>query len=85
MFCVSYLWTHLGPAPPLPPALLPFDDVISGEHEVQDILDSYIGHSRLSSSPVLRGRGAGRDVIPFEAGLRMRFVPKQAVRRGPSM
>ena len=39
----------------------------------------------LSSSPVLRGRGAGRDVIPFEAGLRMRFVPKQAVRRGPSM
>ena len=39
----------------------------------------------LSSSPVLRGRGAGRDVIPFEAGLRMRFVPKQAVWRGPSM
>ena len=39
----------------------------------------------LSSSPVLRGRGTGRDVIPFEAGLRMRFVPKQAVRRGPSM
>ena len=39
----------------------------------------------LSFSPVLRGRGAGRDVIPFEAGLRMRFVPKQAVWRGPSM
>ena len=39
----------------------------------------------LSSSPVLHGRGAGRNVIPFEAGLRMRFVPKQVVQCRPSM
>ena len=39
----------------------------------------------LSSSPVLRGQGAGHDVIPFEAGLRTRFVPKQVVQRaGPA-
>ena len=39
----------------------------------------------LSSSPLLRRRGTGCDVILFEAGLQMRFVPKQAVWHGPSM
>ena len=46
MFHVSYLWPHLGPAPPLPPAPLPLDGVASGEHEVEDILDLHIGPSR---------------------------------------
>ena len=40
---------------------------------------------RLSSSPGLHGRGAGQDVISFEAWLRMRFMPKQVVRCEPSM
>ena len=39
----------------------------------------------LSSSPILHGQGAGHNVILFEAWLRMRFVPKQAVWREPSM
>ena len=39
----------------------------------------------LSSSPILRRQGAGHDVISFEAWLRMRFVPKQAVQHEPSM
>ena len=45
IFHVSYLWPHLGPTPPLPPAPLPCDDVAAGEYEVEDILDSCIGHS----------------------------------------
>ena len=45
VFHVSYLRPHLGPAPPLPPALLPLDDVATGEYEVEDILDSHLGHS----------------------------------------
>ena len=43
MFVISI--THVGPAPPLPPAPLPLDDVAAGEYEVEDILDSCIGHS----------------------------------------
>ena len=54
----------------------------TGQPRMEGLLQEGFG---LSSSPILRGRGAGRDVIPFEAGLRMRFVPKQAVRRRPSM
>ena len=45
VFHVSYLRPHLGPAPPLPPAPLPLDDVAAGEYEVEDILDSHLGHS----------------------------------------
>ena len=45
MFHVSYLWPHVGPAPPLPPAPLPLDDVAAGEYEFEDILESHIGHS----------------------------------------
>ena len=46
VFHVSYLWPHLGPTPPLPPAPLPLDDVAAREYEVEDILDSSLGHSR---------------------------------------
>ena len=45
VFHVSYLWPHLGPAPPLPTAPLPLDDAVAGEYEVEDILDSCMGHS----------------------------------------
>ena len=45
VFHVSYLRPHLGPALPLPPAPLPLDDVAAGECEVEDILDSLMGHS----------------------------------------
>ena len=45
MFCVGYLQPHQGPAPPLPPASLPLDDVTAGEYKVEDILESYIAHS----------------------------------------
>ena len=47
MFHVSYLRPHLGPAPPLPPAPVPLDDVAAGEYEVEDILDSHLGHFKL--------------------------------------
>ena len=45
MFYVSCLPPHVGPAPPLPPVQLPLNDVAAGEYEVEDILDSYLGHS----------------------------------------
>ena len=44
MFYISYLQTHLGPAPPLPTAPLLFDHTAAGEYELEDILDSCIGH-----------------------------------------
>ena len=44
MFHVSCLWPHLGPAPPLPPAPLPLNDVVAGEYKVENILDSCKGH-----------------------------------------
>ena len=46
IFSISYLWPYLGPAPPLPPAPLPLDDLAAGEYEIEDILDSEIGHYR---------------------------------------
>ena len=45
IFYVSYLQPHLGPAPPLPPAPLPLDDVAAGEYEVEGILNLCLGHS----------------------------------------
>ena len=42
---VGYLWPHQGPAPPLPPAPLPLDDVAAGEYKVEDILDFHLGLS----------------------------------------
>ena len=45
VFHVSYLWPHLSPAPPLPPAPLPLDDVVAGKYEVEDILDTRIGYN----------------------------------------
>ena len=59
-----------------------FKRLLGIELKLSSLLQEGFG---LSSSPVLRGRGAVRDVIPFEAGSRMRFVPKQVVRHGPSM
>ena len=44
MFHISYLWPHLRPTPPSPPAPLPLDDVATGEYEVDAILYSFIGH-----------------------------------------
>ena len=46
VFHVSYLRPHWGPAPSLPPAPLPLDDLAAGEYEVENILDSCLGHSR---------------------------------------
>ena len=43
MFYVSYLWPYLGPVPPLLPAPSLLSDADSGECEVEDILDSYVG------------------------------------------
>ena len=34
----------LGNSPPLPPAPFPLDNTASGEYEVNDILDSCLGH-----------------------------------------
>ena len=34
----------MGPTPPLSLAPLPLDDATTGEYEVKDILDSYLGH-----------------------------------------
>ena len=45
VFYVSYCQPHVGPDPPLPPAPLLLDDAAAGQYEVEDILDSYIGHS----------------------------------------
>ena len=46
VFHISYFRPHLGPAPPLPPAPLPLDNVVAVEYEVEDILGSHLGHSR---------------------------------------
>ena len=46
VFHVSYLWPHLEPAPPLPPAPLLLKNAPAGKHEVGDILDSLKGYSR---------------------------------------
>ena len=45
VFYVSYLRPHIGPVPPYPPLPLPLDDEAAGEFEVEDILDSRLGHS----------------------------------------
>ena len=44
VFYVSYLQPHLGPAPPLPTAPLLLDHTAAGEYELEDSLDSCIGH-----------------------------------------
>ena len=41
---VSYLWPHMGPAPPLPPAPLLLDDVAAGEYKAENILDLHMGY-----------------------------------------
>ena len=46
MFHGSYLRPHYVTATPLAPAPLTLYDVASGEYDVQDILDSRLGHSR---------------------------------------
>ena len=46
VFHVSYLLPHLGPAPSLPRATLPIDDMAAGEYEIDEILDLHMGHSR---------------------------------------
>ena len=35
----------MGPVPPCPPLPLPLKDSAAGEFEVEDILDSHLGHS----------------------------------------
>ena len=44
VFHVSYLRPHIGPVPPCPPSPLPLNDNAAGEFEVEDILDSHLGH-----------------------------------------
>ena len=45
MFHVIHLQTHLKPALPLSPAPLPLDNDAAARYEVENILDSCMGHS----------------------------------------
>ena len=46
VFHISYLSTHIEPVPTHPRSHLPFNDNAASEFEVEDILDSRLGHYR---------------------------------------
>ena len=44
VFYVNYLHSYVGPVPTHPPSPLSLNDAAAGEFEVEDIINSYLGH-----------------------------------------